>query len=188
MIELVIDVSITETLFSIWRRFSRGQSVGSADARHLHTLVHQRLNRWQRQSHRHGAWRNSLTSIFFWILTLATVLPALIFWDNSAVLIGLACGFVAAYVWFYSRLVRFRVPRWMVLVGGRQDSQLELGFMGGLSETGKQPYGVSPRCELNGASVNGKVNGHQTGVNGRNGIAVKSARKRLEQTQFGDGF
>jgi hypothetical protein len=119
------------------------------------------------------------------MLTLATVLPALIFWDNLAVLIGLACGFVAAYVWFYSRLVRFRIPQWMVLVGGRQDSQLELGFVGELSETGKQPDGVSPRCELNGTSVNGKVNGHQAEVNG---IDVKSARKSLGQTQFGDGF
>ena len=141
---VLVIYPVTETLFSMWRRLSRGQSAGSADARHLHTLVHQRLNRWHRQSHRHGAWRNSLTSTFFWMLTLVTVLPALIFWDNSAVLIGLACGFVAAYVWFYSRLVRFRVPRWMVLVEGRQDSQLELDFVGELSETGKQPDGVSP--------------------------------------------
>tara|TARA_B110000438_G_C15772414_1_gene632519 strand:- start:1291 stop:1650 length:360 start_codon:yes stop_codon:yes gene_type:complete len=116
------------------------------------------------------------------MLTLVTVLPALIFWDNSTVLIGLACGFVVAYVWFYSRLVRFRIPRWMVLVEARQDSQLELGFVGELSETGKQPDGVSFRSELNGASVNGKVNDPQAGVNG---IDVKGARERLEQTEFG---
>jgi hypothetical protein len=185
---VLVVYPVTETLFSMWRRLSRGQSAGSADARHLHTLVHQRLNRWHRQSHRHGAWRNSLTSTFFWMLTLATVLPALIFWDNSAVLIGLACGFVATYVWFYSRLVRFRVPRWMVLVGSQQDSQLELGFVGELSETGKQPDGVSFRSELNGESVNGRVNGHQAGVNGRNGIAVKGTRERQEQIEFGDNF
>jgi hypothetical protein len=36
--------------------------------------------------------------------------------------------------------------------------------------------------------VNGKVNGHQAGVNGRNRIAVKGARERLGQTEFGDDF
>ena len=104
----------------------------------------------------------------------------------------------------------------MVLVGGRQDSQLEFGFVGGHSETRKPPDGVSFRfelngesvngkmngnriavkgsgevlkqVELNGESVNGKVNGHHAGVNGRNGIAVKSTRERQAQTQFGDGF
>ena len=76
----------------------------------------------------------------------------------------------------------------MVLVEGRQDSQLELGFVGELSETGNPPDGVSFRSELNGASVNGKVNGHQAEVNGCRGIAVKGTTERLEQTQFGDGF
>jgi hypothetical protein len=171
-------------------------------------LVHKRLNRWWRRSHRHEAWRNSLTSTFFWILTLATVLPALIFWDNSAVLIGLASGFVVAYVWFYSRVVRFRVPRWMVLVEGRQDSQLELGFVGELSETEKQPDGVSFQSELNGESVNGKVNGNQItvkgsgevlkqvelngeSVNGKvngNQITVKGSGEVLKQIEFGDDF
>ena len=185
---VLVIYPVTETLFSMWRRLSRGQSAGSADARHLHTLVHQRLNRWRRQSHRHGAWRNSLTSTFFWMLTLATVLPALIFWDNSAVLIGLACGFVAAYIWFYSRVVRFRVPRWMVLVEGRQDSQLQLGLGEGLDEAGKPRGGVAPECELNGASVNGKVNGHREGVNGCNGLGVRDSGERLKQIDFGDDF
>ena len=76
----------------------------------------------------------------------------------------------------------------MVLVGSQQDSQLELGFMGGLSETRKPPDGVSFRSELNGASVNGKVNGHQAEINGRNGIAVKGTRERQEQIEFGNNF
>jgi UDP-N-acetylmuramyl pentapeptide phosphotransferase/UDP-N-acetylglucosamine-1-phosphate transferase len=185
---LLVIYPVTETLFSMWRRLSRGQSAGEPDARHLHSLVHKRLNRWWRRSHRHEAWRNSLTSTFFWMLTLATVLPALIFWDNSAVLIGLASGFVMAFVWFYSRLVRFRVPQWMVLVGGQQDSQLEFGFVGEHSETRKPPDGVSFRSELNGASVNGKVNGHQAEINGRNGIAVKGTRERQEQIEFRNNF
>ena len=172
---VLVIYPVTETLFSMWRRLSRGQSAGEPDARHLHSLVHKRLNRWWPRRYRYEAWRNSLTSTFFWILTLATVFAALIFWDNSAVLIGLASGFVMAFVWFYSRLVRFRVPQWMVLVGGRQDSQLEFGF-------------VLKQVELNGESVNGKVNGHQAGVNGRNGIAVKSTRERQEQIEFGDNF
>jgi len=186
---VLVVYPVTETIFSMYRKiYLRKTGAMKPDGVHLHMLIHQRLNRWRRRSHRHGAWRNSLSSTFFWMLTLATVLPALIFWDNSAVLIGLACGFVVAYIWFYSRLVRFRVPQWMVLVGGREDSQLELGFVGELSETGEPPHGVSFRSELNGASVNGKVNGHQAGVSGRNGIAVKGTRERLEQTQFGDGF
>ena len=119
---------------------------------------------------------------------MVTVLPGLIFWDRPIVLICLAIGFVVAYVWFYSRLVRFRVPQWMVLVGGQQDSQLEFGFVGEHSETRKPPDGVSFRFELNGESVNGKVNGHHAGVNGRNGIAVKGTRERQEQIEFGNNF
>ena len=96
------------------------------DGVHFHMLVHKRLNRWSRNSYRHGTWRNSLTSIFFWIMTFATALPALFFWNQPMVLIGLTIGFVATYVWFYFRLVRFRVPQWMVLVDGRRRSQVEM--------------------------------------------------------------
>ena len=45
------------------------------------------------------------------------------------VLISLSVGFVVAYIWFYSRLVRFRVPRWMVLIDGRRSSQVEMEFV-----------------------------------------------------------
>jgi len=160
---MMVIYPVTETMFSMWRRYSRNKSTGGADSLHLHSLFHRRLNRWRLASHRHMAWRNSLTSTFFWVATLMTVFMGLAFWDNSAALVCLGIGFVVAYIWFYSRIVRFRVPRWMVLVAGKKPVQLEMNFVPTLSKPNGQP-----------------VNGHPVANRGRNRADSVDGAKQAE--------
>jgi hypothetical protein len=43
-----------------------------------------------------------------------SVVPAVLFWDNTAVLTAFLVLFAVSYVLLYWRIVRFKAPRWMV--------------------------------------------------------------------------
>ena len=108
---------IFETLFSIYRkRFIRKMSPGVPDGVHLHMLVYKRLMRWVvgRADAKALTHRNSLTSPYLWFLCMASIVPAVLFWDNTLVLLGFILLFGVTYVTLYWRIVRFRVPKWMV--------------------------------------------------------------------------
>lgn len=115
---LLMIYPVFETVFSIYRRkFVRGVSPGLPDGVHLHMLVFKRLVRWtigQRDA-RALTRRNSLTSPYLWLLSLAAVIPATLFWRDKWVLAAFCLLFVVTYVWLYMQIVRFRVPRWMIL-------------------------------------------------------------------------
>lgn len=112
---------VFETLFSIYRRkWLRGKPVGMPDGAHLHSLIYRRFMRWAAgpfvgESH---ALRNSMTSPYLWVMCSASVLPALLWYHNTAVLAFFIVAFAAAYVSLYWRIVRFRSPRF--LPSGRQ--------------------------------------------------------------------
>ena len=147
---MLIIYPVTETLFSSYRKIiMRGTGAMRADGLHFHMLVHKRLNRWGWGSHRYAAWRNSLTSTFFWVATTVTVFLGLAFWDNSFALVCLSIGIAVAYVWFYFRIVRFRVPRWMVLAERNQSDQMEMKFVRTISKLNGHP--------VNGHPVDGKI-------------------------------
>ena len=114
---VLLAYPIWETLFSMYRRRMRGHSLGRADALHLHTLVYRRIVRWKGPggSADDRVVRNSIASLCLWIIPLATWAAAVSFWDASLVLQGAAFGFALAYVVAYRRIVRFRVPRSMVV-------------------------------------------------------------------------
>ena len=57
--------------------------------------------------------RNSMTSPYLWLLCMFAVLPAMMFWDNTAVLAGFIFLFGFSYTLLYWRIVRFKAPRWM---------------------------------------------------------------------------
>jgi UDP-N-acetylmuramyl pentapeptide phosphotransferase/UDP-N-acetylglucosamine-1-phosphate transferase len=107
---------VFETLFSIYRRkWLRGQPVGMPDAAHLHSLIYRRFLRWAsgEPSPRERALRNSMTSPYLWMLCSLSVLPAILWYDNTAVLAGFIVLFGLSYVLLYWRIVRFKAPRWM---------------------------------------------------------------------------
>jgi UDP-N-acetylmuramyl pentapeptide phosphotransferase/UDP-N-acetylglucosamine-1-phosphate transferase len=121
---VLLAYPIWETLFSMYRRRRRGHPAGRADALHLHTLVYRRIVRWKgpRGSSHDRVVRNSLASLCLWIIPLATWAFAILFWDDLLVLQAAACGFAFAYVVAYRRIVRFRVPRRIIVRAGMLDA------------------------------------------------------------------
>jgi UDP-N-acetylmuramyl pentapeptide phosphotransferase/UDP-N-acetylglucosamine-1-phosphate transferase len=114
---MLLVYPIWETLFSMYRRSTRGQSTAHADALHLHLLVYRRVVRWRGFSENaaHRATRNSLASLCLWMIPLASFGTAIAFWDDSLVLQAVAVAFVILYGLAYRALVHFRVPAWLVL-------------------------------------------------------------------------
>jgi UDP-N-acetylmuramyl pentapeptide phosphotransferase/UDP-N-acetylglucosamine-1-phosphate transferase len=107
-----------ETLFSIYRRrFLRGRPMGMPDGAHLHSLIYRRFLRWAagERTARELTRRNSMTSPYLWMLSMLSVIPAVIFWDSSAVLAGFILVFAVTYLVLYWSIVRFRSPRWLRL-------------------------------------------------------------------------
>ena len=112
---LLLIYPVWETLFSIYRKLARGVSPGVADALHFHQLIYRRLVRgvFHDDASRRMLMRNNRTSPWLWSFTLLTVAPAVLFWDNTLVLMGFCLMFVISYVAAYMMLVRFKVPRWL---------------------------------------------------------------------------
>jgi len=115
---LLCAYPVFETIFTMYRRkFVRGVATGAPDGIHLHTLVYRRLIRWTLESNlerRRLTRRNSMTSPYLWLLCLLSVIPSVLWWSSSAILAWFLLAFVVMYVWLYSRIVRFKTPRWMV--------------------------------------------------------------------------
>jgi UDP-N-acetylmuramyl pentapeptide phosphotransferase/UDP-N-acetylglucosamine-1-phosphate transferase len=114
---LVVVYPVFETLFSIYRRrVLRALPPSLPDGIHLHSLVYRRLLSWAvgDRSAKALTRRNSMTSPYLWLLCTLSVVPGLLFWDNSAMLALFLLLFGVSYVALYRRIVRFRSPRWMV--------------------------------------------------------------------------
>ena len=112
---LLLIYPVSETIFSIYRKLVRGVSPGVADSLHFHQLVYKRIVRgvFHDNETRRMLMRNNRTSPYLWAFTALTVIPAILFWNNTMVLM-LFCGlFVVSYVGAYLMIVRFKVPRWL---------------------------------------------------------------------------
>jgi UDP-N-acetylmuramyl pentapeptide phosphotransferase/UDP-N-acetylglucosamine-1-phosphate transferase len=110
---LLLIYPVWETLFSIYRKLARGVSPGVADALHFHQLIYRRIVRevFHDDEARRMLMRNNRTSPYLWAFTLLTVVPAVMFWNNTPVLIGFCVLFVVSYVTAYLAIVRFKVPK-----------------------------------------------------------------------------
>jgi UDP-N-acetylmuramyl pentapeptide phosphotransferase/UDP-N-acetylglucosamine-1-phosphate transferase len=114
---ILLAYPVWETLFSMYRRRARGHSSVRADALHLHTLVYRRVVRWRSFAGKpaDAVTRNSLASLCLWPIPMAGLLIALAFWHHSALLQIAAAAFAIIYTLAYRRLMRFRVPAWLVV-------------------------------------------------------------------------
>lgn len=115
---LLLIYPVVETVFSIYRRkFVRGVSPGLPDGVHLHMLIFKRLVRWTAGSRdaRSITRRNAMTSPYLWLLSLMAVVPATLLWSHTWILALLCAVFISSYVWLYAQIVRFKVPRWLIL-------------------------------------------------------------------------
>jgi UDP-N-acetylmuramyl pentapeptide phosphotransferase/UDP-N-acetylglucosamine-1-phosphate transferase len=119
---LVCIYPVFETLFSIYRRrVLRARPPQLPDGIHLHSLIYRRVMRWAvgDRSAKVLARRNSMTSPVLWLLCMCSVVPAVLFWNNTLVLSLFLLLFALSYVVLYWRIVRFRSPRWIVFLTTR---------------------------------------------------------------------
>lgn len=119
---LLCAYPIFETLFTMYRRrVVRGRPVGLPDATHLHSLIYRRLMRWAigKRDAANMLRRNSMTSPYLWVLCMFSVIPAVLFWNNTGALAGFLAVFGLTYVALYWRIVRFKSPRWLKMAPAR---------------------------------------------------------------------
>ncbi len=119
---LVCIYPVFETVFSIYRRrFLRAVPPSMPDGIHLHSLIYRRVLRWAvgNRSAKALTRRNSMTSPYLWALCMLSVVPAVLFWNNTGVLAGFMALFGLSYVGLYWRIVRFKAPRWVKITTAR---------------------------------------------------------------------
>ena len=104
-----------ETAFSMYRKLARGSSPGVADALHFHQLIYRRMVRgvFHDDAARRMLMRNNRTSPYLWSFTLLSVVPAVMFWTNTPILIAFCVLFVLSYIASYIAIIRFKIPKWL---------------------------------------------------------------------------
>lgn len=112
---LLLIYPICETAFSSYRKMVRGVSPSVADALHFHQLIYRRIVRGvvHDDASRRMLMRNNRTSPYLWSFTLLTVVPAVLFWRNSFLLMAFCVLFVFTYVVVYIAIIRFKIPKWL---------------------------------------------------------------------------
>jgi len=119
---LVNAYPIFETLFTIWRRsVHQGRSAGLPDGAHFHSLIYRRVLRWANAMDQPGAsaephhhcLNNSKTSPYLWFISSIGVIPALLFWESTPLLIASTILFVVIYIYCYRTIVQRRKPWWL---------------------------------------------------------------------------
>ncbi len=102
---LLCAYPITETLFSMYRRFKSRQSSGQPDRAHLHQLI---ASCWiyPRFSSISLLMRNSLTGILASLLAIPPLIGALVLYKDKWACIASYLLFAAAYICLYQALIR----------------------------------------------------------------------------------
>lgn len=111
---LINGYPIMETLFTIYRRkIHQGKSPGAPDGIHFHTLIYRRILKARYFDTPISA--NSRTAPYLWTLTGMSIIPAVLWWQSTLILIGTCLLFIFSYIWLYARIVKFKIPSWMHL-------------------------------------------------------------------------
>jgi len=112
---LINAYPITETLFTIYRRsIFRKSHAMSADRLHLHSLIYRRiLHTSTPKTEMELVNANARTAPYLWILNSVTLVPALLWWDETAVLVVFFILYCMIYLWLYTRIISFRIPKWL---------------------------------------------------------------------------
>lgn len=106
---------IMETLFTIYRRkFHQGKSPGHPDGIHFHSLIFRRiLNRTRINTELDWFNANSRTAPYLWALSSLAIIPAILFWHSTHILIEFFILFTVSYIWLYKKIVTFKTPNWL---------------------------------------------------------------------------
>lgn len=115
---------LLETLYSMYRRkFVRSHPINHPDALHLHTLIYRRLilNPAFDVSSADKNKANAKVAVLVWGFAAVPVLCALLFYQNTNLLLSLIAFFALAYGYLYQRLIQFKAPR--LLIASRRSRQ-----------------------------------------------------------------
>ena len=115
---LLVTYPVFETSFTMYRRkFIHKKPSMLPDALHLHSLIYRRMVRWLVGSTeaKHKLRRNAMTSPYLWTMTLTTVIPGLIFWNSTYLLLLFVFLFIIFYIWIYGAIVKFKVPKSLII-------------------------------------------------------------------------
>ncbi|MFN3406435.1 MAG: MraY family glycosyltransferase [Caldimicrobium sp.] len=105
---------IFETLFSIYRKkVLRGISPGLPDGLHLHMLIYKILTKKLLGPLADKTLRNALTSPILWGMAMISVIPALLFWNNTLLLLLASLIFSLLYIYFYWKLIYLKMPKYL---------------------------------------------------------------------------
>lgn len=112
---LINAYPILETLFTIYRRkIHQGKSPGQPDGIHFHTLIYRRiLNPARVKTESDWLSANAKTAPYLWMLSAFAIVPAILWWQSTPILVAFALVFAISYVWLYKRIVGFKTPGWM---------------------------------------------------------------------------
>jgi len=112
---LINAYPVLETLFTIYRRkIHQGKSPSLADGIHFHTLIYRRiLNCKAVKTKLDLLSANAKTAPYLWLLSTLAIVPAILFWQSTPTLLFFMLLFTISYVWLYTKIVRFKTPRWM---------------------------------------------------------------------------
>jgi UDP-GlcNAc:undecaprenyl-phosphate GlcNAc-1-phosphate transferase len=115
---LLVNVyPIFETLFTIWRRsVHQGRNPGLPDGAHFHSLIYRRVMRWANSKSAqidHHYLGNAKTSPYLWVISCLGVVPAVLFWNNTLLLMLSSIIFILIYIYVYRQVVCFNKPSWL---------------------------------------------------------------------------
>lgn len=115
---LINAYPILETLFTIYRRkIHQGKSPGIPDGIHFHTLIFRRILNPSCAGNKDDWFTaNAKTAPYLWMLTVLAVVPAIMWWNSTSILIAWGLLFTTTYVWIYKSIVTFKTPKWMHLL------------------------------------------------------------------------
>jgi UDP-N-acetylmuramyl pentapeptide phosphotransferase/UDP-N-acetylglucosamine-1-phosphate transferase len=105
---LACSYPVLEVGFSVWRRYKReGRHPGQPDKAHLHHLLHRRV------THRlfpnlDATQQNSMTSPLCWFFIAVPAAWAVVFFDNTPLLVIGMMASTIGYAAIYARLTQFR--------------------------------------------------------------------------------
>jgi UDP-N-acetylmuramyl pentapeptide phosphotransferase/UDP-N-acetylglucosamine-1-phosphate transferase len=110
---LTVIYPVFEVLFSFYRKkHLKGRSPFQPDGLHFHMLIYKRVVPFVFDIHRsEKLMRNSTTSPFLWLICSFGAIPAVIFWQNTPILIIFTILFCIFYVWLYRSIVRFKLMK-----------------------------------------------------------------------------
>ncbi|ABP33537.1 MraY family glycosyltransferase [Polynucleobacter asymbioticus] len=113
---LINAYPVTETLFTIYRRsFYKNSSAMDADRLHLHSLIYRRiLHSHALKTENKFIGKNSKAAPYLWIINLITLVPAILWWDKTGMLIGAFIIYFTVYLWLYKKIISFQTPKWLL--------------------------------------------------------------------------